>query len=99
MSMSRLFQDLRAGWRSLRKSPVFAVVAICTLALGIGANAAIFTLVNAVLLRPLPFPEPGRLVFVWEDTEMFGLKDSVVSLANYADWRALNHVFQQMGAL
>jgi putative ABC transport system permease protein len=93
--MNRLVQDVRCGWRALRKSPVFTVVAILTLALGIGANAAIFTLVNAVLLRPLPFPEPDRLVFVWEDTNIFGLKDSVVSLANYADWRAQNHVFQQ----
>jgi len=97
--MKRLLQDLRYGCRSWRKTPVFTLVAILTLALGIGANAAIFTLVNAVLLRPLPFPEPGRLVFVWEETTMFGLKDSVVSLANYADWRTQNRVFQQMGAL
>jgi len=94
-----LVRDLRYGCRTLRKSAVFTVVAVATLALGIGANAAIFTLVNAVLLRPLPFPDPNRLVFIWEDTNMFGLKDSVVSLANYADWRAQSHVFQQMGAL
>jgi len=97
--MSRLFQDLRYGCRTLRKSAMFTAIAIWTLALGVGANSAIFTLVNAVLLRPLPFPEPDRLVFIWEDTNLFGLKDSVVSLANYADWRAQNHVFQQMGAL
>lgn len=97
--MSRLVQDLRYGWRTLRKSPVFTAVAMLTLALGIGANSAIFTLINAVLLRPLPFPEPERLVLVWEDTSMFGLKDSPVSIGNYVEWRAQNHVFQQMGAL
>jgi putative ABC transport system permease protein len=97
--MLALLLDVQYAWRTLRKSPVFAAVAIATLALGIGANTAIFTLVNAVLLRPLPFPEPARLAFVWEETNMFGLRDSVVSLANYADWRAQNHAFQQMGAL
>ncbi|HEY2013607.1 MAG TPA: ABC transporter permease [Bryobacteraceae bacterium] len=95
----RLVQDLRYACRTLRKSPVFTMVAMLTLALGIGANSAIFTLIDGVLLRPLPFPEPDRLVLVWEDTNMFGLKDSPVALANYMDWRAANHVFQQMGAL
>lgn len=95
----RLVQDLRYGWRTLRRSPAFTAVAILTLALGIGANSAIFTLINAALLRPLPFPEPQRLVLVWEDTSMFGLKDSPVAIGNYVEWRAQNHVFQQMGAL
>jgi putative ABC transport system permease protein len=70
-----------------------------TLALGIGANSAIFTLINAALLRPLPFPDPERLVLVWEDTSMFGLKDSPVAIGNYVEWRARNHAFQRMGAL
>jgi ABC-type antimicrobial peptide transport system permease subunit len=91
--------DLRYSARMLVKSPLFAAVAILTLGLGVGANSAIFSLVNAVLLRPLPFPEPERLVFVWEETGMFGLKDSVVAMGNYVDWRERNHVFQQMGAL
>jgi putative ABC transport system permease protein len=97
--MTRLAQDLRYAWRTLRKSPVFAAVALVTLALGIGANTAIFTLINAALLRPLPFPGPERLALVWEDTSMFGLKDSPVALGNYVEWRARNRVFQQMGAL
>lgn len=91
--------DLRFAARVLSKSPLFAAVAILTLGLGVGANSAIFSLVNTVLLRPFPFPEPDQLVFVWEDTNMFGLKDSVVAMGNYMDWRARNHVFQQMGAL
>jgi putative ABC transport system permease protein len=97
--MHTLIADLRYTFRTIRKSPLFAAVAILTLALGVGANTAIFTLVNAVLLRPLPFPEPGRLVFIWEETSMFGLKDSVVALGNYTEWRARSRSFEKMGAL
>ena len=97
--MQKVIVDLRYAFRTLRKSPLFAGVAILTLALGVGANTAIFTLVNAVLLRPLPFPDPDRLVFVWEETTMFGLKDSVVAMGNYTEWRAQSRAFQQMGAL
>lgn len=97
--MGRLVQNVRYGMRAWRNSPLFTIVAVATLAVGIGANSAIFTLVDAALLRPLPFPDPQRLVLVWEDTSMFGLKDSPVSFANYIEWRAQNHVFEQMGAL
>ena len=97
--MTRLPQDLRYAWRTLRGSPTFSMVAAATLALGIGANTAIFTVINAALLAPLPFPAPERLALVWEDTSMFGLKDSPAALGNYTDWRAQNHVFEQMGAL
>jgi predicted permease len=91
--------DLRYAARALRRSPGFSAIAILTLALGVGANTAIFCLINAVLLRPLPFPQPDRLALVWEDTAIFGLKDSPVSLANYVDWRARNRSFQSMGTL
>jgi predicted permease len=91
--------DLRYAARSLRKSPGFTAVAILTLALGVGANTAIFSLINAVLLRPLPFPQPDRLALIWEATTMFGIKDSPVALGNYVEWRARNRSFQTMGTL
>ena len=92
--MGTLFQDVRYGMRMLRKNPGFAAVAVLTLALGIGANSAIFTVVNAVLLQPLPYPEPDRLVFLSE-----GNGYSSIGYPNYVDWVAQNHVFEHMGAL
>jgi len=94
----QLAQDLRYGARLLRRSPAFSIVAVLTLALGIGANTAIFTVVNAVLLRPLPFPEPDRLVSVFESSPQ-GNRRNVVNPLNFMNWRDRTRSFQQMAAM
>jgi predicted permease len=97
--MKDFVNDLRYAWRTLRRSRGFAAMAVLMLALGIGANTAIFSLVSTAFLRPLPFPDAGRLMAVWEDTPLFGMKYSPPALGNYAEWRASNEVFENMGAL
>ncbi len=94
----RLVQDVRFAVRTLSRDATFSAVAIGILALGIGATIAVFAVVNAVLLRPLPFPEPDRLVMVWERTPQ-GDPRNLVSLPNYADWRNRNRVFDNIGAI
>ncbi|HKP86337.1 MAG TPA: ABC transporter permease [Blastocatellia bacterium] len=93
--MDTLWQDLRYGARMLAKSPGFTAVAVLTLALGIGANTAIFSLINTVLLRPLPFKDPDRLVMVWERRSSSGDANIPISGHEFAGWREQNHVFEQ----
>src|SRR6267154_4560189 len=93
------FQDLRYAFRMLSKSPGFSIVAVLTLALGIGANTAIFSVVNAVLLKPLPYREPDRLVHIWEGKVGEGALKNVVGPFNFLDWRERNHSFEQMTAI
>lgn len=94
--MTTLFQNLRFGWRMLAKNPGFAAVAVITLALGIGANTAIFSVVNTVLLQPLPYPKPSQLTQVWE-TNRYG-NHIQVSGADFVDWKAQNESFKAMAA-
>ncbi|MGH9709284.1 MAG: ABC transporter permease, partial [Candidatus Acidiferrales bacterium] len=89
--LEQLLQDLRYGVRTLRKSPGFTAVAILTLAIGIGANTALFSVINGVLLNPLPFSEPDRLVSV--DASKPNFPDGSISYPNFLDWHRLNHSF------
>ena len=91
-------RDLRYGARSLLRAPGFTIVATLTLALGIGANTAIFSVVNTVLLKPLTYREPDRIAFVWERNTTIGKDRDLVAPPNYLDWKAQNSVFDALGA-
>lgn len=96
--METVIKDIRYGIRGLLKRPGFTVIALITLALGIGANTAIFSVVNAVLLRPLPYQKPEELVIVWEDATFAGFPHNTPAPANYVDWKTQNQSFADMAA-
>ncbi len=98
-AIESLIQDLRFGLRMLRNSPGFTATAILTLALGIGANTAIFSVVDAILLRPLPYPEPGRLVRIWESSSRLDSPRNVANPFNFMDWREQSQAFESMAAI
>ncbi|HZT75468.1 MAG TPA: ABC transporter permease [Vicinamibacterales bacterium] len=91
-------QDLRYGVRALRRNPVYALVAIATLAIGIGAGTTVFSLTRAVLLRPLPYAAPDRLVRIFETNPLKNWARNIAAPANYADWRRQNAVFTDIAA-
>ena len=97
--MNTLLQDVRYGLRVLLKRPGFTAVAVVTLALGIGANTAIFSLVSAVLVRPLKYRDAERLVMVWESAPAAGFPRDNPATGNYADWKEQNQVFEDMAAV
>jgi putative ABC transport system permease protein len=96
--MSTLFRNLRYSVRQLAKHPSFTVAAILSLALGIGGTVAVFSLTDAILLRPLQFKNEARLVQVWENRPAFSATDDPAAAANFVDWKTRNHVFTDMGA-
>jgi putative ABC transport system permease protein len=96
--MSSLVSDIRYALRLLRQAPGFTLVALCALALGIGANTAIFSTLSAVILRPLPYTDPDRVVMVFEDASSIGFAHNTPAPANFFDWREQNHVFSDMAA-
>jgi putative ABC transport system permease protein len=97
--MDNLIRDARFALRMMARKPGFTAVAVIIMALGIGANTAIFSLVRAVLLRPLPFANPDRLVMVWEDAAFIGFPKNTPAPANYSDWKTRNEVFEDMAAI
>src|SRR5579883_2949938 len=96
--MGQFFSDLRYGLRLLKQSPGFTTVALCALALGIGANTAIFSTLDSVVLRALPYEDPDRVVMVWEDASFASFPRNTPAPANYFDWKKRNHVFSDMAA-
>ena len=98
VSLDTVSQDLRYAFRALLRNPAFSSVAVLTLALGIGANTTIFTVVNGVLLKPLPYPDPDRLFMLWEKQLSDGSLGTVAP-ANFADWRDQTHSFEKLAAI
>src|SRR5579872_3610582 len=94
--MDTLLQDLRYAMRTLRNSPGFTLIAVITLSLGIGANTALFSVVNEVLLKSLRIPHPDKLVMLWPRNLSRNVPMDLVSPALYEDWRGQNHVFAEM---
>ena len=96
--MGVFWQDIRYGLKVLRKSPAFVAIAVLALALGVGANTAIFSIVNALLLRPLNYENPDRLTMVWEKSAKRGFGEIPTSLPNFTDLRTANTLFEDLGA-
>ena len=97
--MPSLLQDLRHGARLLVRSPGFSLVAIVALAIGIGANTAIFSVINTLLLQRLPYPDADRLAIVWEHNTVRGNRSNVVGPANFIHWREMNQVFEDLATV
>src|SRR6476620_7702727 len=98
MAVDQIRQDLRHALRSLLRTPAFSIVTVLTLALGIGANTAIFSIVNGVILRPLGYPKPEQLMYLTTRFPAFGFMQFWVSPPEYFEFREMNHSFSAVGA-
>jgi predicted permease len=96
--LENLLNDVRYGLRMLRKSPSFTFFAVAVLALGIAANSAIFSIADAVLIRPLPYADANRLVMIWEDASAYGFPKDTPAPGNFSDWKSRNQVFSDVAA-
>src|SRR6185295_9560785 len=94
--MENLVSDVRYALRSLLRRSAFTIIAVLTLAIGIGANTAIFSAINALLLKPLPFPELDRVVAIWDKMPSRGVKHNEVTFGNYLDWESQSQSFEQL---
>jgi putative ABC transport system permease protein len=97
-SFANLWQDLRYGTRVLRKRPGFVLTVVVVTAVGIGANTTVFSVVHAVVMAPLPYKQPDRLIRLWESNTERGLPESAVSAPNFQDWRSQQTAFEQLAA-
>src|SRR5262245_10704351 len=94
--MDQLISDIRYAVRNLIKRPGFTLIAVATLALGIGANSCIFSAINALLLKPLPLADQDRVMTIWDKNPSRGVEHNEVTMANYLDWKAQNQSFDQL---
>jgi putative ABC transport system permease protein len=97
--VENLIKDIRYGFRMFRKSPSFTFFAVAVLALGIAANSAIFSIADAILVRPLPYRDASRLVMVWEEASAYGFPKDTPAPGNFSDWKSRNQVFEDVAAL
>src|SRR5450631_4124051 len=92
-----IVHEMRQVIRRLLRSPMFTAVTLLTIAIGVGANSAVFSVVNGVLLKPLPYPDPGALIGVWQTSSRLNIKDLSASPSDYFTFREENKTFQQFG--
>src|ERR1041385_2677509 len=97
--MGTLAHDLKYAFRLLRKSPGYAITAVAVLAVGVGASSAIVSLLDATLVRPLPYRDSSKLIWLWERPEAIPAAHNAVSPLNFADWREQNSAFESMAAV
>src|SRR5688572_4098343 len=98
MSALNVSRDIKHALRMILRAPGFSLIAILTFAVGIGVNTAVFNVVNGVLLRPLPYPDPDRITMLWMDNRRQGIKEDITSYPNYLDWRTQSASYEQMAA-